>query len=192
MTEPAGQAMPDRQDFPGAVLSARIPGASPWLRAVLPGPGGPRGPRDPLLHEDAASLWRAVHEALSGLALETVVFVRRGGSLKVVPRHLAGTDDTVALQLARIANALRGAGFSTWWTDSGITAGPGPASPVPPPGMARQFLAGRIGDGTPVTSEMIEIAQAVLPGAGDPAPQEPQGRASGPRRPPGTRRRTGR
>jgi hypothetical protein len=156
---------------------------------VLPGPDGPRGPRDPLPAAEAESLWRAVHEALSGLAIETIVFVRRGGSLKVVPRHLAGTGDALALQLARIANALRGAGLSTWWTDSGITAGPGPSSPVPPPGLARQFLAGRIGDGAPVTSEMIEIAQAVLPVRAGPAPQDSPGRASGPRHPPAPRRR---
>lgn len=145
---------------------ARPPTAdgSSWLRAVLPAQDSARGPRDPLAPAEEAGLRRTAHHALSTLADQTTVFTRRGGSLKIIPRCLAQDDEALALQLARIANALRSAGLSTWWTESGINAAPGPSSPVPPPEQARQFLAERLPDRTPLTSEMIEIAQALLPG----------------------------
>lgn len=132
MTDPAVRGTPASHGFPAPASAAPRAGGASWLRAVLPGPGGPRGPRDPLSPEETEDLWRSVHEALSGLSFKTSVFVRRDGSLKVVPFHLAGSDEALVLQLARIANALRGAGLSAWWTDSGITPGPGPSAPSRP------------------------------------------------------------
>lgn len=127
--EVAGQEPPRRDaritwQASMAIVEASMEGRHSWLGEILPGPGGTRGPRDPLTPEVAAELARRVDEAISGRGIELDVFVRRGGSLKIVPARLPEDGEALALQLARIANSLRAAGLSAWWTDSGITAGP--------------------------------------------------------------------
>jgi hypothetical protein len=163
--------------------TADLPAAarSSWLGAILPGPAGVRGPRDPLLPEETAALARRVREVTAGPGIEVDVFPRRGGSLKVIPSHIPLDDEALALQLARIANSVRAAGLSAWWTDSGITVGSGSSSPVPPADRARRFLTGRLGKDMVITEEMIEIAQAVMPASGGPPPRAARGQ--GPRSP---------
>ena len=73
--------------------------------------GTPAAREPSRLPEETAELTRRVREVMAGAGIEVDAFVRRAGSLKVVPSQIPLADEALALQLARIANSLPAAGL---------------------------------------------------------------------------------